>query len=416
MTSTVRLRDVGSTYGGLTGKTKRDFGRGEASFVTFLEVINNTRLRGTALERVRVAKGERQNRVMRRDLLFNGSSETPEEVALSAVVEFDPDSSTFLNSFCFGFRLRPGAAVDPTYLAYLFRSSTGRALVASLAQGATRYNIAKTKFLDVQLVLPSIERQREIVESLSHADDMIATLERLIAKKRAIEQGLLQELLTGRTRLPGFNGTWADIKLGDHVTYIKTVALSRAQLDPSSPLRYLHYGDIHTRDDVRLDASREPMPRAANALAGRAGRLRVGDLVFADASEDPDGVGKSVEITSVPPEGVVPGLHTIAARFNKAILADGFKAYLQCIPAFREQLLRLAAGTKVLATTRTYISSVTLSLPDIEEQRAIAQVLSDSEAEIKALRMRLDKARAIKSGMMQQLFTGRPQFTMEAVS
>lgn len=416
MSTPVRLRDLGSTYGGLTGKTKPDFGRGSASFVTFLEVINNTRLRGKHLQRVRVRKGERQNRIHRGDLLFNGSSETPEEVALSAVVDFDPDSATYLNSFCFGYRLRPDAQVDPTYLAYLFRSGAGRALVASLAQGATRYNIAKTKFLNVELSLPTTVRQREIAMALSDADDLIASYERLIAKKQAIRQGLMQQLLTGRTRLPGFDGAWGDVKLGDHVTYIRTVALSRAQLDSSSPLRYLHYGDIHTRDDFRLDASREPMPRASATLAGRAGRLQAGDLVFADASEDPDGVGKSVEITSVPPEGVVPGLHTIAARFSKAVLADGFKAYLQCVPAFREQLLRLAAGTKVLATTRSYVSTVTLSLPGVEEQRAIAEVLSDSEAEIRALRMRLDKARSVKIGMMQELMTGRTQLQAEALA
>lgn len=416
MTSTVRLRDVGSTYGGLTGKTKADFGRGDASFVTFLEVINSTRLRGRELERVRVAKGERQSRVTRGDLLFNGSSETPEEVALSAVVDFDPEASTFLNSFCFGFRLRPDTAVEPTYLAYFFRSSAGRSLVASLAQGATRYNIAKTKFLDIELTLPSPERQREIVEALGDADDLIATLERLIAKKQAIKQGMMQQLLTGRTRLPGFTDPWSEIRLGDHVKYVKTVALSRAQLDANSPLKYLHYGDIHTRSTVLLDAATEEMPRASAILAANAGRLQRGDLVFADASEDPDGVGKSVEIADTPRTGIVPGLHTIAARFDKSVLADGFKAYLQFIPSFRDQLLRLAAGTKVLATTRSYISSITLTLPGVAEQNAIAEVLHDSEREIEALRGRLSKAQDIKTGMMQQLLTGRTRLPVEAAS
>ena len=219
MTTAVRLRDVGSTYGGLTGKTRADFGTGDASFVTFLEVINNTRLHGTSLERVRVARGERQNRVMRQDLLFNGSSETPEEVALSAIVDFEPTTDTFLNSFCFGFRLRQTETVNPAYLAYFFRSPSGRSLVASLAQGATRYNIAKTKFLDVEIALPSPERQRQIVEFLEDADDLISTLERLIAKKQAIKQGMIQQLLTGRTRLPGFDDDWTETKLSQVLSF-----------------------------------------------------------------------------------------------------------------------------------------------------------------------------------------------------
>ncbi|WP_280509576.1 restriction endonuclease subunit S [Nocardia farcinica] len=266
------------------------------------------------------------------------------------------------------------------------------------------------------LEIPSILEQRSIASAIADADDLIATLERLIAKKQAIKQGMMQQLLTGRTRLPGFTGEWADIRLGDHVSYVKTVALSRAQLDTKSPLKYLHYGDIHTRSSVILDSASEEMPRASAKLAARAGLLQCGDLVFADASEDPAGVGKSVEIVSTPNTGVVPGLHTIAARFDKSVLADGFKAYLQFIPSFRDQLLRLAAGTKVLATTRSYISSITLTLPGVAEQKAIAEALHDSEREIEALRVRLSKAQSIKTGMMQQLLTGRSRLPVEAAS
>jgi type I restriction enzyme, S subunit len=198
----VRLRDAGATYGGLSGKTKDDFGRGAASFVTFMEVIEGARLEGRRLERVRVRPTERQNRVERGDVLFNGSSETPEEVALSAVVDFDPSATTYLNSFCFGYRLKRRDLIDPTYLAYFFRSGGGRALVSSLAQGATRYNIAKTKLLEVSPVLPPLNEQRAVVEVLRDAEDEIATAKERIFKTKAIKQGMMQELLTGRTCLP----------------------------------------------------------------------------------------------------------------------------------------------------------------------------------------------------------------------
>lgn len=278
-------------------------------------------------------------------------------------------------------------------------------------------HISPRDIRDFKISMPKDpNEQRAVSVALRDADDLIATLERLIAKKQAIKQGMMQQLLTGRTRLPGFTGEWADIRLGDHVSYVKTVALSRAQLDTKSPLKYLHYGDIHTRSSVILDSSSEEMPRASAKLAARAGLLQCGDLVFADASEDPAGVGKSVEIVSTPNAGVVPGLHTIAARFDKSVLADGFKAYLQFIPSFRDQLLRLAAGTKVLATTRSYISSITLILPGVAEQKAIAEALHDSEREIKALRVRLSKVQSMKTGMMQQLLTGRTRLPVEAAS
>jgi type I restriction enzyme S subunit len=197
----VRLGAAGSAYGGLSGKSKDDFGIGSGRYVTFLEVINNVRLRGDSLERVRVDSGERQNQVARGDVLFNGSSETPEEVALSAVVDFDPPPGIYLNSFCFGFRLIRQDLIDPTYLAYLFRSSAGRRLVWTLAQGATRYNIGKRKVLALAPEFPPIEDQRAIAAVAREADQEIEALRRRLSKAKAIQQGMAQQLLSGRTRL-----------------------------------------------------------------------------------------------------------------------------------------------------------------------------------------------------------------------
>jgi type I restriction enzyme, S subunit len=305
--------------------------------------------------------------------------------------------------------LRPKATFNIDFLTAYLESLD----YSGLNSGTAQPKLNKQSCSAIRVVKPPIAEQRRIAATLRDTDDLVTMLERMIAKKQAIKQGVMQQLLTGKTRLPGFTGQWRDVLLGKHVSYVKTVALSRAQLDGESPVRYLHYGDIHTRSSVTLDAAREPMPRASSTLLRNAGRLQVGDLVFADASEDPDGVGKSVEVTSVPDAGVVPGLHTIAARFDKAVLSDGFKAYLQFIPSFRGALLRLAAGTKVLATTRSFISSITLTLPDVDEQRAIASVVADADREIQGLIVRLAKARDVKQGMMQQLLTGRTRLPIK---
>lgn len=255
--------------------------------------------------------------------------------------------------------------------------------------------------------MPSLPEQTKIAGALSDVDELIQSLDRLIEKKRSIRLGVMYQLLTGTRRLPGFRGPWTRVLLGEHVSYAKTVALSRAQLDSESPVRYLHYGDIHKRAKIRLDSAHERMPRAALDLIGKADRLRVGDLVFADASEDQEGVGKALEIVSVPEAGVVAGLHTIAARFDKTVLADGFKGYIQFIPSFRRALIRLAAGTKVLAITRSIISSIELALPGIREQQAIAEALLDMDAEIDALIARREKTVMVKQAMMQELLTGK---------
>lgn len=332
--------------------------------------------------------------------LIDDSAAYDHYVISNKQMKFTPDSSKASTEFLY----------------YLFSTPAMQRVILSgvVGTGVPGFNL--TRLRSLRFLVPPLGEQQAIADAIGEADSLVAGFKSLIAKKRDVKQGIMQELLTGRTRLPGFTGDWREVSLGEHVTYVRTIALSRDQLDHESPLRYLHYGDIHTRNSVLLDAVTESMPRAASHLAARAGRLAVGDLVFADASEDSDGVGKSVEISDVPPEGIVPGLHTIAARFDKSVLADGFKAYLQFIPAFRAALLRLAAGTKVLATTRSYISSIVLPLPGVEEQHAIATVLQDVGAEIEALERRLESARVMKVGMMQELLTGRipPPVTEEA--
>ena len=287
MGSFLRLRDFGFTYGGLTGKTKSDFGKGSASFVTFLEVVNNVRLRGSHLQKVCVGKGESQHRVMRDDVLFNGSSETPEEVALSSVVHFDPEPNTYLNSFCFGYRLRSVSFVDPTYLAYFFRSSAGREMVASLAQGATRYNIAKTKFLELEIDLPSMERQRAIATAISQADDQVAALERLIAKKQAIKQGMMQQLLTGNSRLRGFSAPWVESHVGQLLEFKNGLNKSSEYFGSGTPI--VNFMDVMngpriTAGDVagRVTLSRDEIKRFS---------AKRGDLFFTRTSETVDEVG-----------------------------------------------------------------------------------------------------------------------------
>lgn len=253
----------------------------------------------------------------------------------------------------------------------------------------------------------NLPEQQAIAAALSDADGVVAGLERVIAKKRLIKQGAMQDLLTARRRLPGFSGEWEVKRLGDHVRFLKNGTHSRAQLYEHGPVKNLHYGDIHGAASIFLSPATKPMPTLDLLSAGRLDRLAAGDLVFVDASEDLAGVGTSVEITDLGSTEVVSGLHTIAARFDKSVLVDAFKAFLQFMPAFRSHLCQLAAGTKVLATNRRHISSAEIALPRPDEQQAIAKVLSDMDSEIQTLESRLAKARAVKEGMMQNLLTGR---------
>ena len=274
-----------------------------------------------------------------------------------------------------------------------------------LVFGSGQPLLTGTQIKSIILVTPQLSEQRAIAAALSDMDSLLDGLDRLIAKKRDIKQATMQQLLTGKTRLPGFEGEWEVKCLGDHVRFLRNGVNSRAELTLSDSVKYLHYGDIHASTAMQLSPAN--LPTLPSAKAKTLDRLNDGDLIFADASEDINGVSKSVEIYGISNTELVSGLHTIAARFDKNILANGFKAYLQFCPDFSNHLRRLAAGTKVYATNRSHIASVEMKLPSVEEQVAIAGVLADMDAEMAALEQRRRKTRDIKQAMMQELLTGR---------
>lgn len=194
------MKSLGQTYGGLVGKTKADFGHGQARYIPFMNVMTDTVIDPQWLESVDVASNESQNLTKAGDLFFNGSSETPEEVGYCALLrENIPD--LYLNSFCFGFRFNADAQVNGLFFAYWFRSVEGRKAMAVLAQGATRYNLAKTAFLRLEIPQPTQEEQTAIATVLSDMDAELAALEARRDKTRALKQGMMQALLTGKIRL-----------------------------------------------------------------------------------------------------------------------------------------------------------------------------------------------------------------------
>ena len=197
---TTSMGRIGSSYGGLSGKSKYDFGGGDARYVTFLSVLENVILDASHIDHVHVAPSESQNRVLKGDLLFNGTSETPGDLAMGAVMG-EQIPNLYLNSFCFGFRIHDENKYDPLFLAYFFRGSVGRTIMNALAQGATRYNMSKGQFSALELFIPAYDEQRAIATVLSDMDAEIAALERRRDKTRAVKQSMMQQLLTGRVRL-----------------------------------------------------------------------------------------------------------------------------------------------------------------------------------------------------------------------
>ena len=172
----VALGDVGSLFGGLTGKTKADFREGNARFVSYVNVFNNIAVDLARMDFVKVAPGEKQRRLHVGDILFTASSETPHEVGMSSVVTREPDEPTFLNSFSIGYRLNEPHLLNPEFAKHLFRSTDLRKQIISTASGVTRFNVSKMRLAKVQIPIPSAAEQRRVADLLDDFEKLVNDL------------------------------------------------------------------------------------------------------------------------------------------------------------------------------------------------------------------------------------------------
>ena len=185
-----KLGELGTTYGGLTGKTKNDFGHGDARFVLYTNVFDNPIADPSRLGLVEIDLG--QNRVCYGDALFTVSSETPEEVGMSSVWLADLDN-LYLNSFCFGYR--QDGSFNPYYLAYMLRSKSVRESIELLAQGISRFNISKSKVMEVEVPVPTMGEQRQIGAIFNNLDGFIALHQRKPDALKTVIKSLLDNIL-----------------------------------------------------------------------------------------------------------------------------------------------------------------------------------------------------------------------------
>ena len=186
-----KLGDVGETYTGLSGKTKADFGHGQARFVTYMNVFSNPISNPEMTEPIEI--DPKQNEVEVGDVFFTTSSETPEEVGMSSVL-LEKRGKIYLNSFCFGFR--PTEKIDSYYLAYMLRSESAREKIILLAQGISRYNISKNKVMEIAVSLPSLDEQKLIGQYFRQLDNLITLHQRqtiVYAVIRSIRKVILAE-------------------------------------------------------------------------------------------------------------------------------------------------------------------------------------------------------------------------------
>ncbi|WP_448872819.1 restriction endonuclease subunit S [Desulfobulbus propionicus] len=291
----------------------------------------------------------------------------------------------------------PSTNFSSDYLFYAISSAAQRIRSQAGEQAVPIVN--KTQFSKTTVAFPPLLEQRAIAEALSDVDGLLAGLDRLITKKRDLKQAAMQQLLTGQTRLPGFHGEWEVKRLGDVGQFLKGSGVTKEQTH-SGTLACVRYGELYTHHNSVI---RGFYSWISHEVATTAVRLKKGDILFAGSGETKEEIGKCAAFVSN--IEAYAGGDIVIFRPNDS--DSCFLGYYLNTGSIARQKTSRSQGDAVVHISSSALSDILCKFPSLPEQTAIAEVLTDMDAELAALEQRRDKTRSFKQAMMQELLTGR---------
>ena len=316
------------------------------------------------------------------EILFAGSGETKAEIG--KCVAFIGDGHTVAGG---DIVILTPARDDSKFLGYALNAPYVAAQKMSRAQGDAVVHISASSLSSVILLLPPLKEQMAIAEALSDVDALIDSLEELLIKKQKIKTGVMQELLTGHTRLPGFTGDWQEFRLGEFAEIV---------MGQSPDSRYYNL-DGHGLPLIQGNAdikSRKSIARVWTSASSK--KAKMGDVLLT--------VRAPVGVAATASQDVCLGRGVCALSPISGDITFLFHSLVRNESKWRV----LEQGSTFTAANSKQIADFLIDTPqDLEEQQAIAKVLSDIDDEIDALEKRLAKTRDLKLGMAQELLTGR---------
>lgn len=401
------LGDVFNFKNGLNGE-KSLYGAG-AKFVNVMDVFRGPRLRHSEIvgEMAVSPRQLAEFAVRQGDVLFNRTSETDDEIALSTVY-LDTAPAVFGG---FVIRARPnGKALDQDFCIYGLQADSIRREMIRRGQGAIRSNIGQADLATVPILLPPLPEQRKIAEILSTWDAAIAAQERLIANAKRQKKALMQTLLptgahTPKKRLPGFSGDWRSVCLGDIGKLRKGKGIRRDQVRESG-FPCVRYGEIYTQhhEQVRQFHSFIDAETAAESEP-----ISAGDILFTCSGETAEEIGKCVAYLGSEKAYAGGDIIILSPTADNA----SFLGYVLNDTEVAEQKRRFGQGNSVVHISAANLSKLTFKLPSRAEQDAITSVLDDATIHIDGLAAELTTLIQEKSALMQQLLTGKRRVKLE---
>ncbi|OUL63464.1 restriction endonuclease subunit S [Flavobacterium sp. AJR] len=304
-----------------------------------------------------------------------------------AFIDFLPKPTT-LNSGVFVVRPKSNN-INNRFFYYILMSFYFDDFLLKITAGSTIIHLYQKDFVNFNFVCPPLPEQEAIAEVLSDCDAWVESLEKIIAKKRLIKQGAMQELLTPKEN-------WEVKKLGEVAQFLKGKGLPKSELDNSFEYECIHYGELFTRYKELIGDVFSRTNSNINAIMSKHN-----DVLMPTSDVTPRGLATA---SCIKKDGVILGGDILIIRFFMEI--DGLY-FSYFISNNKEEVLKFVSGSTVYHLYGSELSNLNFEFPTLTEQTRIATILSDMDAEIDALEKKLNKARQIKQGMMQELLTGR---------
>jgi type I restriction enzyme, S subunit len=290
--------------------------------------------------------------------------------------------------------------VDKRWLAHELRIR--KPSFENLASHNAQRNINLEKLRPYLLPVPTLLEQEAIGEALDDADAFIKSLEQLLAKKRQIKQGAMQELLTAKKRLPGFSGAWEEKPLGQVADVIKGRGLSRADVTSSATRQCILYGELFT-------VYGQTITHVVSRTDSEEGLLSVSGDVLMPGSTTTTGIDLATASALLVDGVLLGGDINVIRRKAQAYEATFLANYLT--HAKRSAIAEIAQGITIHHLYGRDLRHLPLHLPPLSEQTAIAAVLKDMDEDVAVLEAKLTKALQLKRGMLQELLTGKVRLT-----
>ena len=313
-----------------------------------------------------------------------------------------------LNSGVFVVRPKQEDIVYQAYLSWIFKSIWFKSFIDQLTAGSTINHLYQKDFVKFQLVYPKDKsEQTRIATALSNIDALISELGKLIEKKRAIKQGAMQQLLTGKKRLKGFSEPWVEKKLGENATILRGGSPRPIEdyiTDSQDGLNWIKIGDVKP-DDKYFRKTAEKIKKEGLT---KTRQVKKGDFILSNSMS----FGRPYILDI---DGCIHDGWLVIQDYQETYDMQ-FLYYVLCSDGVKDQYIAMAAGSSVLNLNKEKVANVIINAPtSLEEQSAIATVLSSMDEEISSLEAKREKYASIKQGMMQQLLTGKIRLVETAV-